>query len=162
MRTLRAVLVWLVALAVLLAGPASSLAECLRCPPDCPMHARRASVEPAHGDEPAAVAARAHGGHDVHAAHVQPGGGRAEHTGAEGDCHRRQPAKSTRPDDGPCIGGLCGHMDASLARALPEAVLAVPRSLAPPLVSVPALLAVPLSLTRLGEEPPTDPPRPLA
>jgi hypothetical protein len=139
MRTLRAVLVWLVALAVLLAGPASSLAECLRCPPDCPMHAR---------------AERA----DEHSEHA---GRHADHAGMDGDCHRKTP-EQPRSDRGPCLSGVCGHMDVSLARALPEAVLAAPRALAPPLASLPGAVAPPVSATRPGDEPPTDPPRPLA
>ncbi|MEW6272333.1 MAG: hypothetical protein AB1689_23875 [Thermodesulfobacteriota bacterium] len=151
---MRALFVWLLALAVLLAAPAASLAECLRCPPDCPMHVRRAPV----ADDGASPHGTHHAGHEAeHAAH---GDAHAASAGGQGDCHRKADA-APRPGDGPCISGTCGHMDASLARVLPEAVLARPRVLAPVVAGAPLLVAATPPATRAADEPPTEPPRAL-
>jgi len=162
----RVICAWIVIVAVLLAGPVGSLAECLRCPPDCPMHA--AAVERADGDQPDAAAHHEHHGHGgahlATAAHDGRGAG-ATADGADSakpkKCHEA-PAPAPKPDDGPCLSGVCGHMDPSHARLLPEGVLGRPKPLAPVLVtelaatddaSAPSARAVP---------PPTEPPRALS
>lgn len=153
----RVICAWIVIVAVLLAGPVGSLAECLRCPPDCPMHA--AAVERDADDQsdarPDAAAHHEHGAHGGHGAAHEADAAKPK------KCHEA-PAPAPKPDDGPCLSGVCGHMDPSHARLLPEGVLGRPKPLAPALVtelattddaSAPAARAVP---------PPTEPPRPLS
>jgi len=151
----RVICAWIVIVAVLLAGPVGSLAECLRCPPDCPMHA--AAVERDAGDQPDAEAHHDHHGHG--GAHLAPADGAG--SAKPKKCHEA-PAPAPKPEDGPCLSGVCGHMDPSHARLLPEGVLGRPKPLAPALVTelatsddacVPAARAVP---------PPTEPPRALS
>lgn len=222
MSPLRRLCVWITALAVLLAGPAASLAECLRCPPDCPMHAPKVERDhDASGDggdghdhhahhgggvQRADADHAGHGGHGDHAEHVaatQPeaahdqhahhGGGRpdgeasgsgtsvastddthddakhatgdhAAHHGGDDqkDCHRADaPAAPRAPDEGPCISGVCGHMDVSIARVLPEGVIARPGPLAPELASIFTPLAPVARPSLLPAAPPTEPPRSL-
>jgi len=146
MRSLRHVAVWLLALAVLLAGPVATLGECLRCPPDCPMHVQR----DARADHDPAAHAH-HGGHGddaVAAAHaVAP---------ADHDCHR---APAPAESEGPCLSGVCGHMDPTLARALPDGVLRRPSAVAPGLACDPVAPAPAARPMGRAPEPPTEPPR---
>lgn len=171
MRRRRAICAWIALLAVLFAGPVGSLAECLRCPPDCPMHA--ASVEGASGDQPD-PAHHAHHGHgtegvetaargDVHAAHADAHAG--HHSDGDGTpeggrkkCHEA-PAPAPKPGDGPCLSGVCGHMDPSHARLLPDGVLRRPKPLAPVLLT--SLPSPPDATPPAAREvaPPTEPPR---
>lgn len=150
---MHAICAWIVALAVLLAGPIGSLAECLRCPPDCPMHA--AAAARAGGDA-------GHDGHEGHGSHA--GDDTAIHAGgASGPkkCHE-SPAAAPRPEDGPCLSGVCGHMDPSLARVLPDGVLARPKPLAPSLIASAGPAGCPAIPARLPSAPPTEPPRSLS
>lgn len=170
MRRLRVICAWIVVVAIVLASPVASLGECLRCPPDCPMHAQRVETEhgAGHGSAP-----RDHA-HEDHAQHglAHPGGhgaaqdtvgappqvAAAHHAGAR-RCHE---APAPEPEDGPCLSGVCGHMDPSLARALPDAVLFRPALLAPRLLEAQQARAAAPSLASLPSPPPTEPPRPLA
>jgi len=174
---------WLLAVAIVLAGPLASLGECLRCPPDCPMHAPRMERElgdgtgagghdhHAHGGgaaaaQPDATAAQGavHGDHHAaHAAPAQEDGTRAGSTAAgRKKCHDAgAPEPAPKPAEGPCISGACGHMDVSIARALPEGVLVRPGARAPELLgaATPPLTTAQPALVAL--EPPTEPPRTL-
>lgn len=157
---MHAICAWIVALAVLLAGPIGSLAECLRCPPDCPMHA--AAVARGGGgaghDE--------HDGHDGHEGHRgHAGADTAIHAGDASEpkkCHDESQEPAPRPEDGPCLSGVCGHMDPSLARVLPDGVLARPKPLAPILIASAGPPACPAMPARLPSAPPTEPPRSLS
>ncbi|HEY8515889.1 MAG TPA: hypothetical protein VIS07_10290 [Candidatus Binatia bacterium] len=87
MRSVRTLLAWLLTLVMTFAGPAASIAECLSCPPDCPMHARATSVgaergaqHDGHGAHDAALH-DPHGGHGAaaHAAHEHAAHGASQH-----------------------------------------------------------------------------------
>jgi hypothetical protein len=149
MRALRHVAVWLVALAVLFAGPVATLGECLRCPPDCPMHVQRDAAQ----RDASAVHAH-HAAPAVHAEHA-----RHAVATADDDCHRAQPAQ--RDEDGPCLSGVCGHMDPSLARTLPDGVLVRPGAPTPRLAPFGVAREPVVRAAGLLPEPPTEPPRPL-
>ena len=120
----------------------------------------------------AAVAERAggdaghdgHNGHDTHGGQHDAGQGAAIHAGdASGrkKCHEA-PAPAPKPEDGPCLSGVCGHMDPSLARVLPDGVLARPKPLAPILLASAGPPACPAMPARLPSAPPTEPPRSLS
>ncbi len=113
------------------------------------MHVRRDAGAEEH---------EAHAGHAHHAAARDADGGPA--AAHEEDCHRA--ARPAPEADGPCLSGVCGHMDRSLVRALPDAVLARPAALAPALVEVAAVSAPVLRAGRRLPEPPTQPPRALS
>ena len=151
MRRLRVISAWIAALAILLAGPVASLGECLRCPPDCPMHAPR--VAPDDGGDHAQ-----HGAAAAHAAHETSG--HAAHEGAAPTdakpCHE---TPAPEPEEGPCLSGVCGHMDVSLARLLPDGVLVGPGALAPVLIPDPPAGRGHTLRTLLPSAPPTEPPR---
>jgi len=181
MRRTRVICVWIVIVAVLLAGPVGSLAECLRCPPDCPMHA--AAVERAAADRPDAAAHHDHHGHgegplafadhgaghaaDAHAEHHGHGAGATAGGALDADsakprkCHESsQPVP--KPEEGPCLSGVCGHMDPSHARLLPDGVLGRPKPLAPVLVTDLAALHDGTAPAARAVPPPTEPPRALS
>jgi hypothetical protein len=153
MPPVRTLVAWLVALTLLLAHPVAGLGSCRRCPPDCPMHLRAAERAGTQAGEPAHVAGHGAGSATGHA-HVEAG----VHAGGAKKCH--QPAPRPR-EDGPCFGGVCGHMDAAATRALPDAVLLDPK---PAVATSAALSCVPAPLPLRGvapRTPPTEPPRAL-
>lgn len=188
MARLRQLCTWVVVLTLVLASPVASLGECLRCPPDCPMHLRAAEADAdgAHGahaghgahavQRDAIDAATVHADHqpsvvDAHAHHgsgVQHGESAPEQRadGGAKRCHQTSddaaPAPPIDPADGPCISGTCGHMDFSLARVIPDGVLSRPGALAPVLIAVTPAPSRDASHPVLPSAPPTEPPRALS
>lgn len=160
MRVLRSLLAAVMALAILLAAPAASLAECLRCPPDCPMHAVRddGDVEAAKGDAPGHAGVE-HAHHRASPGNDGRDAGHAAHAAGDardGDCHRA-PARDR--EQGPCLSGVCGHMDPSLAVALPPGVMPLAGTLVPSRVVAPSPRGIERAPRSRSAEPPTKPPR---
>jgi hypothetical protein len=153
MPPVRTLVAWLVALTLLLAHPVAGLGSCRRCPPDCPMHLRAAERAAGEGSDGVHVAGHGDGSGTGHA-HADAG----VHAGGATRCH--DPAPRAR-EDGPCLGGVCGHMDAAAAPALPDGVLLDPKPVAAPSAALGWVSGPVLLHGVVPRTPPTEPPRAL-